>query len=143
MSEHANPRNRRHVLFSLKLAAVMVGSALLMTWARKQGWLDADQIVRGYNIIMGLALAAYGNAMPKMMHPTPPRSIHEATLAQAIARVSSWSMTLAFLAWAALWAFAPQPVALIGGIVAVGTSVVVMLGYTTWRCLGRRRSRQP
>ncbi|MHC9084300.1 hypothetical protein ACYX7E_04575 [Luteimonas sp. RIT-PG2_3] len=138
MNEHASPRNRKHILFSIKLAVVMVGSALLLTLARKQGWIDADQVVRGYNIVMGLALAAYGNVMPKMMHPMPPRSIHEATLAQSIARVSSWSMTLAFLAWAALWAFAPMDVARIGALAAVGTSVVVMLGYTAWRCLGRR-----
>ena len=138
MNEHANSRNPKHVLFSLKLAAIMIGSALLLTLARKQGWVDADQVVRGYNVVMGLALAAYGNVMPKMIHPTPPRSIHDATLAQAIARVSGWSMTLAFLVWAALWAFAPLDVARIGALAAVGTSVVVMLGYIAWRSVARR-----
>lgn len=134
MNDTPNPRARNHVLFSLKLAAIMVGSALLLTLARKQGWVDGDMVTRAYNVIMGLALANYGNALPKFMHETPPRSIREATLAQAMARVSSWAMTLAFLTWAALWAFAPMAFALVGGIVAVIASMVVMLGFMVWKC---------
>jgi hypothetical protein len=141
MNEHHNPRARKHVLFALKLAAVMVGGALLLTLARKLGWIEAELVTRAYNVIMGLALAAYGNAMPKFMHEMPPRSIHEATLAQAVARVTSWAMTLAFLAWAALWAFAPLDVARIGGIAVVGTSAVVMIGFIAWKCASTRALR--
>lgn len=141
MNENGNSRARKHVLFALKIAAVMIGCALLLTWARKQGWVDHDLVMRAYNVIMGLALAAYGNAMPKLMHETPPRSIHEATLAQAVARVTSWVMTLAFLAWAALWAFAPQDVARIGSMLAVGVGAVGVLAYTVRKGYACRASR--
>lgn len=141
MNENRNPRARKHILFALKLAAIMVGAGLLLTLMRRQGWIEGEQVVRAYNVVMGLAFAAYGNVMPKLMHETPPRSIHEATLAQAVARVSSWAMTLAFLAWAALWAFAPQDLAKIGSLAAVGTSAAVMLGYTVWKYVAGRAAR--
>lgn len=138
VSRASHPRARRHVLFALKLAAVMIGGALLLTFARAQGWVDPELVTRAYNVIMGLALAAYGNALPKFMHDSPPRTLREATLAQAVARATGWSMTLAFLAWAALWAFAPVGVAKVGGIVAVVASVAVMSGVMAWKC---RRTR--
>lgn len=141
MNDSPNPRARKHVLFALKLAAVIIGGALLATLARQLGWIDAGQVVRAYNVVMGLALAAYGNAMPKMMDGTPPRSLQDATLRQAIGRVSGWAMTLAFLVWAALWAFAPQDLALIGSVAAVAASVAVMLGYSVWKCTAGRTSR--
>ncbi|TWT21420.1 hypothetical protein FQY83_08755 [Luteimonas marina] len=140
MSENRNPRARKHVLFAVKLAAVMIGAALLLALARKQGWIDHGLVVRAYNVVMGLALAVYFNVMPKVMHEAPPRSMREATLAQAVARVSGWTMTLAFLAWAALWAFAPQEIAKAGSLAAVGASVAVMLGYTVWKSVAGRRS---
>ena len=133
MNEHLNPRARKHILFSLKLAAVMVGSALLLSLARQQGWIDPALVVRGTNVIMGLALAAYGNAMPKLMDGTPPRSLREATVRQAVERVGGWAMTLAFLTWAALWAFAPQQFAMVGSLVAVGACAAIMTGYAMWK----------
>lgn len=141
MNEHRNPRARKHIIFALKLAAVMIGAALLLTLARSQGWIDQELVVRAYNVVMGLAFAIYGNVLPKMMHEAPPRSMREATLAQAIGRVSGWVMTLAFLTWAALWAFAPQDFAGIGSLAAVGASVLVMLGYTMWKYAAGRTSR--
>lgn len=130
---NASPNTRKQILFSLKLAAVMVGGALLLSLARQQGWIDAALVVRGYNVIMGLALAAYGNAMPKLMDGTPPSSLREATLRQAVGRVGGWAMTLAFLTWAALWAFAPQQFAMVGSLVAVGSCAALMSAYALWK----------
>lgn len=141
MSENPNPRARKHILFSLKLAAIMIGAALLLSLARKQGLIDGELVVRAIGVIIGLALAAYGNVMPKMLYGPPPRSIHHATLAQAVVRVSGWAMTLAFLAWAALWAFAPQELVIIGSLAVVGASASVMLGYTVWKYVAGRTSR--
>ena len=132
MNENPNPRIRQDILFSLKLAAVMVGGALLLTLARKQGWIDQELVTRAYNVILGLALAAYANAIPKMYGP-PPQTLHHATLAQAVRRVASWALTLAFLVWTALWVFAPRDIAQIGSIAAVGAGVVVMFGYLIWK----------
>lgn len=132
MSENPNPRIRQDILFGLKLAAVMVGGALLLTLAHKQGWIDQEMVTRAYNVILGLALAAYANAIPKMYGP-PPQTLHHATLAQAVRRVASWALTLAFLVWTALWIFAPRDIAQIGSIVAVGAGVAVMFGYLIWK----------
>lgn len=140
MSANHDPRIRRDIVFSLKIAASMLGAGLLLALARKLGWIDQALVVRTMNVVMGLALAAYGNAIPKMMRAMP-RSLGEATLAQAVARVSSWAMTLAFLAWAALWAFAPQPFARIGSLAAVATGVAVMLGYVAWKCATGRAAK--
>jgi len=132
MSENPNPRIRQDILFGLKLAAVMVGGALLLTLARKQGWIDQELVTRAYNVILGLALAAYANAIPKMYGP-PPQTLHHATLAQAVRRVASWALTLAFLVWTALWVIAPRDIAQIGSIIAVGAGVAVMFGYLIWK----------
>ena len=97
--------------------------------------------MRANNVIMGLALAAYFNAMPKMLHGPPPRSIQDATMAQTLGRVNGWAMTLALLAWAALWAFAPQELAQIGSMAAVGAGLAVTVGYMVWKLVARRASR--
>jgi hypothetical protein len=140
MNDRPASRSRKHIRVALKLAAVMVGAGLLLTLARQQGWIDNEMVVRAYNVVMGLAFAAYGNLLPKLSEPAP-RSLHEATVAQAIGRVTSWAMTLAFLVWAVLWAFAPQDLALIGSLTAVGASVVVTVGYTVWKYNAGRASR--
>lgn len=140
MHDHHSSRSRRHLLSALLLAGVIIATALLLALARSQGWIDQGQVVRGFNIALGVALAAYGNALPKLMHETPPRSREEATLAQSVARITSWAMTVAFLAWAALWALAPADIAKPAGLAIVAASVVVMIGGTTWTCM---RSRTP
>src|ERR1051325_2145238 len=125
---------RKEILFGLKLAAAMIAGALLLAVAHKQGWVGAELVTRGNNIIIGLALAVFCNAMPKRMQGSP-RSVQHATLAQAIGRVGGWAMTLAFLVWTALWAFAPQKLARTGSMVAVGAGVAVMLCYAAWKCV--------
>ena len=140
MSESPYLRARKQILFAIKLAAVMIGAALLLTLARKQGWIDPAQVMRAQNVIIGLALAAFCNAMPKMLG-RPPRSIREATLSQTVLRVGGWVMTVGLLVWTALWAFAPQRLAATGSMIAVGASVAIMLGYAAWKCITFHTSR--
>ena len=139
MNENPSSRIRKDILFGLKLAGVMLVGALLLALARKQGLIDGELAVRANNVIMGLAMAAFGNVIPKMYGP-PPRSLSQATLKQQVARVSSWAMTLGFLAWAALWAFAPQEIAWVWSMAAVIAGMVVALGYTAWKCISHDRS---
>src|SRR5690242_4946966 len=140
MTENPNPRIRRDILFGLRLGAMTIGAALLLALGRRRGWIDAEGLVRASNIVIALALAAFSSAIPKMYGP-PPRSVSQATLKQELARFSSWAMTLGALAWAALWSFAPQELAGIGSVVAVGASVAVTLGYTVWKCVTYDTSR--
>ena len=141
MNQHHTSRARRHIVFSLKIAGAIIVSALLLTLARSQGWIDQSQVGRAVNIVIGLGMVAYANVMPKFMHETPPRSLREATLAQAFGRVGSWAMTLGFLVWTALWAFAPRDIAQVGSIAAVVASMVVMFGYLAWKYAAYRTSK--
>ncbi|RDI99408.1 hypothetical protein DVT68_00655 [Dyella solisilvae] len=140
MSDSSYSRARKQIIFALKLAAAMIAAALLLTLARKQGWIEGAQVVRAQNVVIGLALAAFCNSMPKMLG-RPPRSTREATLSQAVLRVGGWVMTVGLLVWTALWAFAPQRLASIGSVIAVGASVAIMLGYATWKCITFRAPR--
>lgn len=140
MNENPTTQAKKHILFSLKLAAVMIGAGLLLSLARKQGWINGELVERAIGVIIGLALAAFGNAMPKMLYGPPPRSLHHATLAQAAVRVGGWTMALAFLAWAALWAFAPRDLILIGSLAIVGASATIILGYAMWKYVAGRAS---
>jgi hypothetical protein len=140
VNENPSSRIRKDILFGLKLAGVMLVGALLLALARKQGLIDGELAVRANNVIMGLAFAAFGNVIPKMYGP-PPRSIGQATLKQQVARVTSWAVTLGFLAWAALWAFAPQEIAWVWSVAAVIAGLVVAFGYTAWKCISYDRSR--
>ena len=54
--------------------------------------------------------------------------------ARRVNRVAGWSMAISGLTYAALWAFAPFPAALIGGCGAVIAGMAVTLGY----CLSLR-----
>ena len=139
MNENPNPRIRQDILLGLKFGMVMIGAALLLALVRRLGWIDGALVVRAFNVILGLALAAYNNVIPKMYGP-PPRSLRHATLAQAVRRISSWVLTLAFLVWAALWAFAPPEFAKIVSVAVVGTSVAVSLGYAVWKSTACRTS---
>ncbi|MET3652080.1 hypothetical protein [Dyella japonica] len=140
MSEKLHPRIRQDIVLGLKLGIVMIGAASLLALARSQGWLDGAMVERAFNVILGLAFAAYSNLIPKMYGP-PPRSLRHATLAQAVRRVSSWAMTLAFLAWAALWAFAPKEFARVTSVAVVGASIAISLGYLMWKAAACRASR--
>jgi len=132
MSEHSGRRIRQDIVLGLKLGVSMIVAALLLALARGQGWIDQTQVVRAFNIVLGLAFAIYSNLLPKMYGP-PPRSLRHATLAQAVRRVSSWTMTLAFLLWTALWIFAPQKFASIASVATVVAAITISIGYLVWK----------
>jgi len=125
---------------ALIVAGVQVGGALLLTFAHRQGMIDAETAKRGVMVLIGLGLAAYGNRMPKMLEGPPPQSLDVAELRQAIHRVGGWAMTLGGLAFAGLWAFAPRDVAQVSSVAAVVTGTAVMLGYGAWRIFTHHRS---
>lgn len=49
--------------------------------------------------------------------------------ARQVHRVAGWSLVLSGLVYAGLWAFAPIPVAIAGGCVAVLLGMAVTAGY--------------
>lgn len=95
--------------------------ALTATFARNQGYIDQDAVLRIVIGANGLMIAYYGNRAPKAVAPS--------AYAQRVARVSGWSMVLSGLVYAGLWVFAPIPVAIWVGCAAVLAGMIISFGY--------------
>lgn len=100
--------------------------ALVASFARKQGYIDNDTTIRLVLGATGLMVAWTGNRLPKTFVPS--------ARARGARRVAAWSLVLSGLIYAGLWAFAPIPVAVVGGCGAVVVGIAVTLGY----CLSLR-----
>jgi hypothetical protein len=95
--------------------------ALLASWARRLGYLDADTVTRLVIGLSGLMIASFGNRMPKTFVP--------GSRARQARRVAAWSLVLSGLVYAGLWAFAPIPLAVVGGCAAVLLGIAVTIAY--------------
>ncbi|MGZ9098763.1 MAG: hypothetical protein ACXW3O_03580 [Brevundimonas sp.] len=124
--------------FALALGAVFLAVAAGLRFAAAEGMMGEDLARRAVQVLIGLGLAAYANVMPKQIGG-PRTSLEAESRAQAALRVGGWSMTLAGLAYAGLWAFAPRAFADVAGMALVAGALLLTLGYAAW-CLamGRR-----
>lgn len=113
------------------LAAAFLAIAGSLKYAAANGVIDADTAKRAIQVLIGLGLAAYANMIPKQIG-APARSPAAESRSQAALRVGGWSMTLAGLTSAGLWAFAPLSVADTGSLAVVAAAVAVTLGYAVW-----------
>jgi hypothetical protein len=116
----------KEIVGSLAWGGGIIGVALLATLARQLGYMESDTVTRLVIGLNGLMIAWYGNRMPKAFVPSD--------AARRLNRVAGWSMVLSGLVYAALWAFAPIPVAVAGGCAAVIGGIAVTTGY----CLSLR-----
>ena len=126
---------------AIVLAVTYLAAAAALRYASVHGMIGEDVATRAVQVIIGLGLAAYANVMPKQVRG-PRRSAQAETRAQAAQRVGGWSITLAGLAHAGLWAFAPLTIASPASMVGVGGAVVLTLGHAVW-CFTARRSDSP
>ena len=99
---------KKDLMISLGWGAGIVVLALIASYARKIGVMDQESVERVVLGATGLMVAAFGNRMPKTFAPT--------AAAQQVARVGGWSLAISGLIYAALWAFAPFQIALVGGV---------------------------
>ncbi len=104
----------------------IVALALVATVARQFGYIDAETVTRLVLGMTGLMVASYGNRMPKAFAPS--------ATARRVSRVGGWSMALSGLVYAGFWAWAPIPVAVVGGCAAIIAGMMVTAGY----CLSLR-----
>jgi hypothetical protein len=118
-------------------AGLILIAAFGLRLAGQAGWFGEDGGRRIIQILIGLTLAIYANGMPKQMGSTP-RPLKAQGYAQTALRVGGWSMTLAGLVYAGLWAFAPVAVADIASKAVVATATLITLGYTAWVILSCR-----
>lgn len=112
----------KELKISFAWAGVIVVGALGASLARQNGLIGGETVDRLVMGLTGLMVAAMGNRMPKAIAPSE--------CARQVARVGGWSLALSGLVYAALWAFAPVELAVIGGCAAIGTGMAITLGYT-------------
>ncbi len=115
---------KKELAVALAWGGGMVLLALGAMFARNQGYIDQDTVLRVVIGINGLMIAYYGNRAPKAVAPS--------ACARQIARVSGWSSVLSGLVYAGFWAFAPIPLAITVGTGAVAAGMIVTLGYCFW-----------
>jgi hypothetical protein len=116
-----NKEQKQELIVGLGWGLGILVLALVASYARKLGHLDGDTVTRLVIGANGLMIAAFGNRMPKAFVPND--------CARRVRRVGGWSLVLSGLVYAALWAFAPIPVAVAGGTVAVLAGIAVTGGY--------------
>ncbi|MDP3749832.1 MAG: hypothetical protein Q8Q88_22610 [Phenylobacterium sp.] len=129
---------KKRLAFALGLAAVLLAAAYGLRYAEDAGWLGADGARRAMQMLIGLGLAAYANTMPKQLGAARGSPRAESST-QAALRVGGWSFVLAGLAYAALWAFAPLPLADVASMAIVVAAIVATLGYGFWTFTACRR----
>ncbi|MFN3931993.1 MAG: ammonium transporter [Brevundimonas sp.] len=114
----------RDLIGNLAWGGGIVALALADSFARREGYIDADMVNRIVLGATGLMIAWQGNRLPKTFVPS--------ACGREARRVAGWSMALSGLVYAALWAFAPFQVALIGGCGAIILGMAVTFGYGFW-----------
>jgi len=122
---------RKRLTGAIALAALILGSALALRYAESAGMVGEEGARRTMQVLIGLMLAGYANLMPKQMGRASGSAVAEAR-AQAALRVGGWSLTLAGLGYAGLWALAPLEIADTAGLIVVAAATLLTLGYALW-----------
>lgn len=118
------------LLPALILAALLLALAAGLRLAEGNGLIDGDTARRGVQVAIGLILAAFANRMPKQIRRW--RGDQADIREQRALRVGGWSLTLAGLAHAGLWAFAPLAVADTMAMMVVAAATLLTLGFAFW-----------
>jgi hypothetical protein len=118
----------RRLAFAIALAILILAVAGGLRYAEGSGMVGAEGARRTMQVLIGLGLAVYANLMPKQIGRARSSPQAEA-FAQAALRVGGWSLTLAGMAYAGLWAFAPLALADIASMAVVAAALAVTLGY--------------
>ncbi len=126
----------KHLTVGLAVAVAFVAIAAGLKYAQSEQMLSAEVATRAMQVLIGLALAAYANLVPKDVGRLRGSPLAQAR-AQAALRVGGWSLTLAGIVYAALWAFAPRSFADVASMAVVAAGLVVTLGYAV-RCFATR-----
>jgi hypothetical protein len=129
----------RELTFGLAVACGFLAIALTARYLEAAGLVDAEGSRRATQVVIGLALAVYGNFMPKRATASSVAVCH-ARWSQSALRVGGWAMALAGLLHAAFWAFAPIAWADLAATTVVATATLVTMVYAFWMFASRRRT---
>jgi hypothetical protein len=128
--------------FAIALAVLILGTAAALSYAQRLDLIGPDAARRTMQVMIGLILAAYSNLMPKDVGRWRASALAMAR-AQSALRVGGWSMTLAGLAYAGLWAFVPLAFADVAGMAVVASAMLITIGYSGWTLLVCRSKQTP
>jgi hypothetical protein len=125
---------------ALALAILVLGTAAFLNYAQSVDLIERDAARRTMQVMIGVMLATYSNLMPKDVGRWR-ASARAMARAQSVLRVGGWSMTLAGLAYAGLWAFAPVGFANVASMAVVASAMLITMGYggrTLLACRSKR-----
>jgi hypothetical protein len=114
--------------FAVAVAVLILGTAAALRSAQGLDLIGADAARRTMQVMIGLMLAAYSNLMPKDVGRWQASPLAVAR-AQSALRVGGWSMTLAALAYAGLWAFAPLAFANVASMAVIALAMLITMGH--------------
>lgn len=118
--------NLNRIPAALAIAVVIIGSSAALTYAGSRGIIGDETGRRIMQVMFGSLLAAYANVAPKELGRW--RSLEAARRSQSAQRIGGWSLTLAGVGYAALWALAPVAVAETAGFVLVAAATLLAVG---------------
>jgi hypothetical protein len=118
------------VVAGIAIASTIIAATLGLNWAEAEGLVGADMSVRAAIVLAGLALAWYGNEVPK--------AIVHSERARAARRFSGWVFAIAGLGSAAGGVLLPVDMAITAELVVVGGGLLLVLCY----CLTTRQGPQ-
>ena len=127
----------KRISIALALAVFILASAAALRYAQGVESISPDAARRVMQVLIGLLLAAYANLMPKDIGPWR-GSVRAAARSQSALRVGGWSMTLAGIGYAGIWAVAPISVADVASMLLVAIAMLVTVGYGVWTFVGCR-----
>ncbi len=127
----------KRMSFAVALGVLFLGTAAALAYAQSLDIIGPDAAKRTVQVMSGLILAAYSNLMPKEVGRWRASAIAMAR-AQTALRVGGWSMTLAGLTYAGLWAFAPLAFANIASMAVVASAMLITISYGGWTLLACR-----
>ncbi len=121
----------KRIAIALALAVFILAAAAALRYAQDLGSISPDAARRAMQVTIGLILAAYANLMPKDVGRWR-ASARAAARSQSVLRVGGWSLTLAGLGHAGLWAVAPIALADVAATAIVAIATLVTVGYGVW-----------
>ncbi len=105
-------------------AAIVFCITGVLRFSERSGLIDGTTGTRAFMVCLGLVVIAFGNAVPKQLK-RPRTSVESERRMQNALRRVGWSMTLAGLLVSAVWMFAPDAIARIASLSALGLAFLV------------------
>jgi hypothetical protein len=127
---------RTIILRSLLVAAVIMGVSVALGRLAPEH-LSTELATRLVQIMMGIVVIAYSNAIPKALTPLVQLRCAPA-VEQRLRRFAGWTLTLGAVGYVLAWALAPIALAPVLAMVLLAGSLLIVLARFAWAKKGAR-----